>query len=202
MPIHVAESIFVLSGCLVVVLSKRKFVFGQTKRTATKNRRRNYLPVRLFPQETNYSCTASVLMTLVHAITGETLSHEQAIRATRCRPNGAPLENISKALKRSCRARSTPLRNLAAARRALQAGRLVISHDKITYRPDDHAILLAGATKKGFYVVDPNCDRIKWRREDRMKEAANEFIAVFLPDSPQKRLKPARKHQKAAEMEK
>ena len=157
--------------CFVVFVSHRAILLLTGRRNKRRNRLRRlrHLPVRLFRQTTDYSCTASVLTALVHSITGETLSHEQAIRATRCRPNGASLEAVAKALAKTCGARSKSLKSLKAVRSALRAGRLVISHDALTYRPDDHAIILAGATTKGFYVADSNFSRVRWRREKSLK---------------------------------
>ena len=52
-----------------------------------------------------------------------------------------------------------------------------MSNDSATYE-SDHAILVIGATNKGFWIADPAIGQILWRHERQFFEAANEFIAV------------------------
>jgi predicted double-glycine peptidase len=181
--------LFLLTACLSFCFVSR----GRNRPAERKPRKPKHLPVVLFRQTTDYSCTASVLQALVHSFTGELLEHEHAIRLTRCRPKGASLEKVAKALSKRCGTKSKPLKSLNSARSALRAGKFVISHDSTTYQPQDHAVLLVGTTQKGWYVADSNLPSVKWRSDNWLRAAANEFIALYpgLPrrKCPQKRSK-------------
>lgn len=153
---------------------------GDTKGPSTtrKPRAPRHQAVAIFQQRYDYSCTASVLQSVHHYLTGEAMSHEEAIRITECKPDGAQLSVIASALRSLTGARTRKLRRMSEARRSLRAKRFVISCDNLSYC-DPHAVLLVGSTRAGFYVLDPNTARITWRRDQWVKEAADEFIEVF-----------------------
>ena len=106
-------------------------------------------PIRIFPQDYEYSCAASVLQTALHSMTGEVIEHDRAVRLTRCRPHGAQLQRIASALARHCAAKPKRLKRLATVRSALCRGDLVISSDCISWG-GRRAVLLVGATRKAF----------------------------------------------------
>ena len=68
----------------------------------------------------------------------------------------------------------------AGIRRSLAQQRPVITHDALTYE-SDHAILLVGATPKGFWIADPAICEIYWRHEKQFFAGAEEFIAIASP---------------------
>ena len=135
------------------------------------------LAVRPFQQWRAYSCTAGVLQSLHHYHTGARLSHRKAIGSTGCRPKGATLKQVAKVMKRQHHCTFRPLRDSAAIRRALRAGSPVLAGDNETYE-HDHAILLIGHTRKGFWLVDPAIGAHRWRSEKRLMRTSDEFIAV------------------------
>lgn len=135
-------------------------------------------PLLLVPQQFSFSCTASVLQTAHHFLSGEVLSHERAIKLLNCRPDGASLERVARILHRLSGARWNALRRISAVRAALYAGKLVLAGNSLDY-VDDHAVLLVGVTPYGFQVFDPVPGRIVWKNDQSVKAAANgEFIAV------------------------
>ncbi len=143
----------------------------------TRRRQRRHLAVRIFPQTYEFSCCASVLQTALHALTGEVIEHDDAVALTKCAPHGAQLSRIATALRKRCRVKPTRLSRLAAVRRALNAGQLVISSDVVSWG-GRHAILLVGATPKGFYLADSNLPSVRWKSEGFVRRASDEFIAI------------------------
>jgi len=134
-------------------------------------------PLLLVRQKYSFSCTASVLQTAHHFLCGEVLSHENAIRLTNCRPDGASLVKVARILQKLSGALWTPLQSVCSVRRALDAGNLVIAADSLTY-VDDHAVLLVGVTSCGLYVFDPATGRVHWRRDQWARDASGEFIVL------------------------
>lgn len=143
----------------------------------TRGRRRRHLPVRVFPQTYDYSCCASALQTALHVLTGEVVEHDEAVILTKCAPNGAQLSRIATVIRRRCPVRPKRLSRLAAVRRALNAGQMVISTDCVSWG-GRHAIVLVGATPAGFYIADSNVPVVRWKREAWVRRAADEFIAI------------------------
>lgn len=152
--------------------------FLPTRRYA-KKAGRGSLEVKVHRQWTSYSCTAAVAQMVAHYY-GIKLGHRKAIALTRCRPDGATLHSVAKALKRSHGLRHRALRSRSAVRSALRRGEPVITNDDQTYE-NDHAILLVGETPKGFWIADPAIGEIYWRHERRFFAGADEFIAVSGP---------------------
>lgn len=134
--------------------------------------------MRVFPQNYDYSCTAAVMQAAFHALTGFEIEHDFAVRLTGCKPHGAQLSKIATALQKRCRITPRRLARLAAVRRALKVGQMVISSDCTSWG-GRHAILIVGATPKGFYVADSNLpDGVRWRSEAFVRRATDEFIAI------------------------
>ncbi len=161
---------------------------------------RCHIPVTIFPQKYDFSCTASVLQAVVHCRTGKKIGHDEAVDLTKCRPNGAQLSRIATAARRVCGGRSMTLKNIRAARSALKAGRLVISCDNRSWG-EPHAILLVGATPKGIYVADSNLSKVRlncpWGefglrplRQTQKKSAALKPWWLNLPKAKRKMVEP------------
>ena len=112
---------------------------------------------------------------------GIKLAHRQAIRLTDCRPDGATLGSVAKALRASHGLRSRALRSRAQVRTALRDGLPVMSNDELN-EGGSHAILLVGQTHKGFWIADPAIGEVYWRHQDRFFAGADEFIAVSGPN--------------------
>ena len=100
-----------------------------------------------------YSCTAAVAQ-MVTQYYGIKLSHRAAIELAGCQPDGATLSSVAKALKKSHGLRHRTLRKQSEVREALVRGEPVMSNDALTYE-NDHAILVIGATAKGFEIAYP-----------------------------------------------
>lgn len=148
----------------------------------TRGRRcRRHASVIIFPQRYDFSCTASVLQSVVHSATGKTISHDHAVALTRCCPNGAQLSDVATAATNLYGAGSRTLKNLRAARFALARGRVVVSCDNRTYG-EPHAILLVGVTPKGVYVVDSNRSDVCWKKDQWCRKSADEYIEVIPPE--------------------
>ena len=137
---------------------------------------KNAIQVKVVRQWTSYSCTAAVAQ-MVAGYHDIRLGHRKAIELTKCRPDGATLPFVARALKREHGLQHRTLRSRAQVRAALRGGVPVMSNDSATYE-SDHAILVIGATNKGFWIADPAIGQILWRHERQFFEAANEFIAV------------------------
>jgi|GEM_PF-4643539 len=135
--------------------------------------------VKVHRQWTSYSCTAAVAQMVSHYY-GIRLGHRAAIQLTDCRPDGATLTSVARALKRSYGLKPRTLRTRAQVRSALKQQQPVISNDALTYE-NDHAILVIGSTPKGFYIADPAVGEIYWRHERRFLAGADEFIAISGP---------------------
>ena len=133
------------------------------------------LQVKVHRQWTPYSCTASVAQMVAHYY-GMKMSHRQAIKLTQCKPDGATLEDVAKALKREHGLKHRTLRR-GDVRGTLRKGLPVMSNDAISHS-GDHAILVIGQTPKGFWIVDPGYSEILWRHETQFFAASNEYIAV------------------------
>ena len=138
------------------------------------------LAIKIHRQWTPYSCTASVAQ-MVAGYYGIKLGHRQAIQLTDCRPDGATLGSVAKALKDSHGLRSRALRSKAQIRTALRQGLPVMSNDYLN-DGGSHAILLVGQTPKGFWIADPAIGEVYWRHQDRFFAGADEFIAVSGPN--------------------
>jgi len=138
------------------------------------------LPIKVHRQWTSYSCTASVAQ-MVAQHYGFRLLHHQAIRLIKCRPDGATLGTVARALKRAYGLQARRLRSKSQLRAALNNGQPVMTNDSVTYE-DDHAILLIGQTPKGFWVADPAVGEVYWKHERQFLAAADEFIAVSGPN--------------------
>lgn len=122
-------------------------------------------------QQTPYSCVASVLQMLSRYYDGFPMTHAQAITLTRCEPEGAPLECVGEILQRKLR----KLRTFAQVREALKWGHPVVANDCLTY-VDDHAILITGFSKLGFYFIDPGTGCEKWKHVNWFAEATQEML--------------------------
>ena len=138
------------------------------------------LQVKIHRQWTPYSCTAAVAQMVTHYY-GIMLGHRQAIQFTDCRPDGATLGSVAKALRDSHGLRSRPLSSKGQIRTALRNGLPVISNDELN-EGGSHAILLVGQTPKGFWIADPAIGEVYWRHQDRFFAGADEFIAVAGPN--------------------
>lgn len=149
----------------------------QPIRTARKPR---HLPIVAQRQQYDFSCVASVLQMTFQFFSGKHLSHARAIELTDCDADGAILDTVPKIMKRLVGTPYRPLKSLAAVRRTIKAGGLVVTHDAISYA-NDHATLVCGATARGYYVADPANGSIRWRSSDWLKEAASEFYAILPP---------------------
>ena len=145
------------------------------------------LPIKATRQWTEYSCTAAVAQ-MVAAYYGIKVGHRKAIELTKCKPDGATLEYVARMLNRQYGLTPKALRTIGQIRKALVDGHPVMSNDALTYT-DDHAILLVGQTPKGFWIADPAVCEIYWRREDKFKAGAHEFIAI-IGEIPAPKLRP------------
>ena len=134
------------------------------------------LQVKAHRQWTSYSCTAAVAQMVTHYY-GIKLGHRAAIALTRCHPDGASLSTVARALKRAYGLQPRTLQKRAEVRVALDRQQPVISNDALTYE-HDHAILVIGATPKGFWIADPAVGEIYWRHQRQFFAAADEFIAI------------------------
>lgn len=113
--------------------------------------RHHVIPSR---QWTGYSCTATMLQMCVRYFTGRRVSHLEAIRVTRCRPDGCSMAQLQKAMNKfglKTRALRVGIRSI---RTALDAGSLVVADDNKTYT-SGHVILVTGHTRTRFWVIDP-----------------------------------------------
>jgi hypothetical protein len=142
--------------------------------------------IYLYPQLHSYSCTAAILQA-ASAYLGLELTHARAIRLTRCKPDGASLEQVAKVLKglHHC-----PTRRIARAktvRKALRNGAVVLAGDCLTYSAD-HAILIFGCTDDYFLILDPAASSCEWKPDSWVFKAGNEFIAVR-PRSSKRRVR-------------
>jgi ABC-type bacteriocin/lantibiotic exporter with double-glycine peptidase domain len=137
------------------------------------------LKVKAHRQWTTYSCTASVAQMVTHYY-GIRLGHRKAIALTACRPDGATLGSVARALKRTHGLRPRTLRTRLQVRCALRRGEPVMTNDEFTYT-SDHAILLVGETPKGFWIADPAIGEVYWRHERRFFAGADQFIAIAEP---------------------
>lgn len=146
----------------------RKHKKASPKRTA--------LQVKVVRQWTSYSCTAAVAQ-MVAGYHDIRLGHRKAIELTKCRPDGATLPFVARALKREHGLQHRKLRSRAQVRAALRRGEPVMSNDSMTY-DSDHAILVIGATIKGFWIADPAVGEIYWRHERQFFAFSQEYIAV------------------------
>lgn len=138
------------------------------------------LDVMMHRQWTNYSCTAAVAQMVAHYY-GIQIGHRKAIALTKCKPDGASLSAVARALKKSHGLRPRTLRVRSQIRSALQKGQPVMTNDSLTYE-NNHAILLVGETPKGFWIADPAIGEVYWRHERSFFAAAEEFIAVAGPN--------------------
>jgi hypothetical protein len=138
------------------------------------------LGIKVHRKWTSYSCTAAVAQMVAHYY-GIKIGHRRAIALTKCRPDGATLHSVARALKRSHGLRHRTLRSRSAVRTALRRGEPVITNDDVTYS-DSHAILLVGQTPKGFWIADPAIGELYWRHERQFFARADEFIAVSGPN--------------------
>jgi ABC-type bacteriocin/lantibiotic exporter with double-glycine peptidase domain len=109
---------------------------------------------------------------------GIKLSHSAAIELADCKPDGATLLSVAKSLKKSHGLCHRTLRKQSEVREALMRGEPVMSHDALTYE-NDHAILVIGATAKGFWIADPLLGEVYWRHERAFFAAADDYIAVI-----------------------
>ena len=75
----------------------------------TQRRKLNHLPVRIFPQTFDYSCTASVLQSAIHSLTGIAIDHNEAVELMKCRPDGAHLTKIAAVVRKKCGAKTKEL---------------------------------------------------------------------------------------------
>jgi hypothetical protein len=138
------------------------------------------LQVKVCRQWTNYSCTASVAQ-MVASHYGIRMNHFRAILLTKCRPDGATLPFVARALRRNHGLCHRRLRTKAQIRSALKKGQPVMTNDEINY-VSSHAILLIGQTPKGFWIADPAIGEVYWRHERSFFAGADEFIAVVGPN--------------------
>ena len=149
----------------------RRFTKTPTPRT---------LQVKMHRQRTSFSCTAAVAQMVSHYY-GIRLGHRAAIHLTDCRPDGATLTSVARALKRNYGLKPRTLRTRAQVRTALKQQQPVISNDALTYA-NDHAILVIGSTPKGFWIADPAVGEIYWRHDRQFFAGADEFIAICGPN--------------------
>ena len=166
---------------LLAPLLKHKLIailrsFMPWRKLGKRPPQKNALQIKVVRQWTSYSCTAAVAQ-MVAGYHDIRLGHRKAIELTKCRPDGATLPFIARALKREHGLRHRTLRTRLQVRAALRRGEPVMSNDSMTYE-SDHAILVIGATNKGFWIVDPAIGQILWRHERQFFKAADEFIAV------------------------
>ena len=138
------------------------------------------IQIKMHRQWTSYSCTASVAQMVAHYY-GIRLGHQKAIKLTRCKPDGADLGDVAKALNRSHGLLHRILKSRSQVRAALRNGQPVMTNDSLTYEAD-HAILLVGQTPCGFWIADPAVGEIYWRHERSFFAGADEFIAVSGPN--------------------
>ena len=146
------------------------------RKLAKRPPQKNALQVKVVRQWTSYSCTAAVAQ-MVAGYHDIRLGHRRAIELTKCKPDGATLPFVARALKRELGLAHKKLRSRAQVRAALRRGEPVMSNDALTY-DSDYAILVIGATVKGFWIADPAVGEIYWRHECQFFAAADEFIAV------------------------
>ncbi len=111
-------------------------------------KKRSSLPVKVVRQWTSYSCTAAVAQ-MVAEYHDIRLGHRKAIALAKCKPDGATLPFVARALKREHGLQHKKLRSRAQVRAALRRGEPVMSNDSMTY-DSDHAIIVIGETTKGF----------------------------------------------------
>ena len=137
---------------------------------------KNAIQVKAVRQWTSYSCTAAVAQ-MVAGYHDIRLGHRKAIELTKCRPDGATLPFVARALKREHGLQHRTLRSRAQVRAALRRGEPVMSNDSVTYE-NNHAILVIGATTKGFWIADPAVGEIYWRHERQFFAFSQEYIAV------------------------
>ena len=112
---------------------------------------------------------------------GIRLGHRAAIHLTDCRPDGATLTSVARALKRNYGLKPRTLRTRAQVRTALKREQPVMSNDALTYE-NDHAILVIGSTPKGFWIADPAVGEIYWRHDRQFFAGSDEFIAISGPN--------------------
>lgn len=129
-----------------------------------------------YRQEYSYSCGAAVMQALSNHL-GKELTHAQAIRLTRCKPNGTKLERVANALVTLHGCVVSRLKQRNAIRCAIADGAMILAGDKITY-VDDHAILIYGFTHEGFFYLDPARGATFWQPDEWFFDAGDEFIAI------------------------
>ena len=160
--------------------AKRVLLSFLPKSKRRRTQRKGSLGIQPQQQLTSYSCTAAVAQ-MVTSYYDIRLGHRRAIEITHCKPDGATLPAVARALKSS---HGLPHRKLCTRlqiRAALRRGEPVITNDDQTYE-HDHAILLVGETTNGFWIADPAVGKVYWRSASTFFAGADEFIAVSAPN--------------------
>ena len=173
-------TIFSLLGGLSRWLPQRRPASPESASILTRarsTRRRRHLSISPIQQRYKYSCCAAVMQVANHFLTGKRLSHEKAICLTGCRPNGATFTRVARCLSRLSGATCRELNSLAAVRRAIDRGHLVLACDNGTYE-DAHAVLFCGVTRAGIYVFDPASGHVRWRHNRWVAQVTNEFFCI------------------------
>ena len=133
----------------------------------------------VFIQLRPYSCGAAVLQMVVKHLTGEKISHRDAITHTFCEPDGCTMARLKRAIRKFGITVGKCDKRQKAIRTALDADRLVIIDDNDSYS-SEHVELVSGYGGKKFWIVDPMQILPRLRPGKDMIKSAEECFTAYV----------------------
>lgn len=126
-----------------------------------------------------YSCGATILQILVKHVKGFCINHEEAIRLSKCKPDGCDTKDMIIALRKLGIKSSRIQKNERYINSYLTQGCPIVINDMLSYDPDDHWILISGYTEHYYYILDPNKDYLIKRSKNKvLKWSSDDGIFV------------------------
>jgi ABC-type bacteriocin/lantibiotic exporter with double-glycine peptidase domain len=136
------------------------------------------LDIKIYKQETSYSCCAAVLQSLVWFL-GSEIDHAGAIKLTKCDENdGSSFKMIAFICKKLFKTKYKTLRSVKEVCRYIDLGYPVLMEDNYTY-VDSHATLIVGYDEKNFAVFDPNTGKINFKDKKFVFKQSDENIVIY-----------------------
>lgn len=138
----------------------------------------NLIPIVPYRQWTPYSCSAAVLSMVVRHCTALRIPHRDAMKATRCRPDGCTMDRLRRVLRKYGVSSKVIQPGIRTFRQELDRGRLLVVDDNSTYK-NSHVMVVNGHTRQRFWIVDPVIGIPTLRSCRRVVRAAQEAFAVW-----------------------
>lgn len=136
------------------------------------------LDIKIYQQETSYSCCAAVFQSLVWFF-GQEIDHAGAIKLTKCDENdGSSFKMIAFICKKLFKTKHKTLKSISQIQKYIDLEYPVLCGDDFTY-VDNHATLIVGYDKNNFAVLDPNTGKINFKDKKFVFKHSDENIVIY-----------------------